>query len=110
MLTLLKVTYERNHGSLPLYEVDDQLLTNYHTTKKQRAKGIYKSPPAECLVQDLRSAEDMFHIDESVRRKSSTLYAWQGSDSDKETVNLADFKIKKMIGTGSFGKVYLVQK
>ena len=107
---LLKSTFESQHGTLSLYEVNDPLLTNFHTTKKQRAKGIYKVPPAECLVQDVRNAEDMFEIDESVRRKSSTLYQRTETDSSVEPVSLADFKVKKMIGTGSFGKVYLVQK
>jgi serum/glucocorticoid-regulated kinase 2 len=42
----------------------------------------------------------------SFREASQTLYAKAG---DKK-VGLADFTIKKVIGRGSFGKVFLVEK
>lgn len=49
---------------------------------------------------------DHKHKDGVFREASQTLYARNG---DKK-VSLADFTIKKVIGRGSFGKVFLVEK
>ena len=42
---------------------------------------------------------------ETFREPSTTLYA-----KNNEKVDLSDFTIKKVIGRGSFGKVFLVEK
>lgn len=49
---------------------------------------------------------DDYHPEHGFRDASQTLYAKKG---DKR-VTLQDFQIKKVIGRGSFGKVFLVEK
>jgi serine/threonine protein kinase len=49
---------------------------------------------------------DDYHPERGFRDASQTLYAKKG---DKK-VTLQDFSIKKVIGRGSFGKVFLVEK
>lgn len=74
-------------------------------TGKESSPGIQstKSSIASTESSLLESSENLPDIG---RETSTTVYAKAG---DKK-VTLADFEIKKVIGRGSFGKVFLVQK
>ena len=100
-----------------------------HTTKNDVRNGIERLPIDECEVSDeddyspvkLRDEnsaaritimsnddsieEDCRIMNNSVERRSKSVYRKQGV----VLATLNDFEIKKVLGRGSFGKVYLVQ-
>ena len=43
------------------------------------------------------------------RAAATTLYQKHGADKGGKEAQLSDFDVKKVIGRGSFGKVFLVQ-
>ena len=96
-------------------------LNKYQTSKKDIKNGNNILPDSKYRVTN----EDLFPEDESAMNSSSsgisqrsTKYSdteIEGKDRAKtlvgdKSVSLNDFTIKKVIGRGSFGKVFLVQK
>lgn len=108
--------------NLPIYGVPSK-LKEIATSKKDIKAGTERMPPDQFRLRD----EDLYEpLDESSASTKSTL---SSSDSEEEfmprdpgahratfakkgdtQVTLKDFEIKKVIGRGSFGKVFLVQK
>ena len=74
----------------------------------QKGAHLSKDLPSSSPMSDssLSSLSDDFDDKMQFRESSQTLYAKAGDTK----VDLHDFIIKKVIGRGSFGKVFLVQK
>jgi len=106
--------------NLPIYGLPgSQKLKDYCTAKKEISKGVEKLPPETYLLRN----EDNF---EPVVDNASSTSASSGSFDDElpvmsdhrptfakkgdMTVKLSDFLIAKVVGRGTFGKVFLVQK
>lgn len=123
--------------NLPIYGIPNK-LKGYHTTKKDIADGNEFIPPSEFRIksEDIYEEEQKSRQEsESVVSYGSLSSAYESSGSfdadimtlnnnislmrsdtmfqkkkDEKTVVLKDFVIKSVIGKGSFGKVFLVQK
>jgi hypothetical protein len=92
--------------------VEGKDLKDYFTSKKDFAQGIVKRPCDEDLVFDEEFKGHADYLDEEYeseslmrRRNGSTIYSSEG-----EKVCKQDFELRKVLGVGSFGKVYLVRK
>ena len=104
--------------NLPIYGVPNK-LKEYSTSKKDIKSGLEKLPPDQYLLK----GEDVY---EPLREPAQSMGGGGGlsiEDDDLPTpgqhrptfakkgdmdVSLSDFVIKKVIGRGSFGKVFLV--
>jgi len=133
IIHVLKHCYFKIHNkNLNVYGVSYSQLKDFTTTKKDAVKGISKKPPRGNLLKrenlfdeatghklntkEVSSEEELkssssesleSNFEEQKRRApSGTIYS---KDKGKE-VSLDDFTIKKVIGKGTFGKVYLVEK
>lgn len=114
---------KRNYASLtkknlPVYGVSDVDLKEYHTVKADVKKGICRIPQEACRLR----SEDVLTDDSSNsfggydkqneesklgdRKTRGTIY----SAKKGEEVCLDDFICKKILGKGTFGKVFLVEK
>jgi len=119
----LKYVFHQLHGfNLPIYGVNDK-LKDYATTKKDvvngfeipqkeehriRKEDIYeetKSPGTKASISTNASDEVADWNDEVQNSVSVNMYT---KNDSKKNVTLADFVIQKVIGRGSFGKVFLV--
>ena len=80
----------------------------YAVQAKKTGKESSPSVKSDASIDSNLSTQSEFseNLPDIGREASTTLYAKGG---DKK-VTLQDFEIKKVIGRGSFGKVFLVQK
>ena len=116
---MLKQLYFKMYSKpMPRYAVPHLYLKEFTTTKSEKKKNKYKIPeetyrlsdsvaitgPAATVAEDSKGNIDMF---EESKSRSKVLYQREVS---AKPVTLADFKIIKKIGRGSFGTVYLVEK
>ena len=108
--------------NLPIYDVPAGDLDKYSTSKKDIKNQQEKIPPAEYRNHD----EDVYEpwtpgANQAKRQDSMSSLQSEDEDlskynapahfaKDGSSVSLNDFQIKKVIGRGSFGKVFLVQK
>lgn len=98
-----------NKKSLTVYSIQAWDLKDYFTSKEDYWQGYVKRPCDEDMVSSEEfksfSAYDEGYETESLVRKrnGSTIYS---SEGDK--VCKYDFEVWKILGIGSFGKVYLV--
>lgn len=112
------VWWRDNKKNLPVYGVP-QKLKEFHTSKKDIAKNCEIRPPDSYRLAD----EDIFPEGDQIQPKPIPMGVTAedqnfGDEAAKsvfqrnknEVVNLNDFTIKSVIGRGSFGKVFLVQK
>ena len=106
--------------NLPVYGVEGN-LKEFETSKDETAKGIQNLPSRQQRLMDEDVYEDQDQASAKITRKVSarpeendsmflneatkTMLAPKG----RESVTLADFEIKSVIGRGTFGKVFLVQ-
>lgn len=110
------------NSNLPIYGVPGK-LKDIATSKKDIKNGTERMPPDQYRMKE----EDLYEpVTES---KSQTQSTTAGSSDEEDfmprdpgahratfakrgdmSVTLQDFQIKKVIGRGSFGKVFLVQK
>jgi len=104
--------------NLPVYGVQEADLKEYHTVKSDVKKGFCRIPQESCRLK----SEDVIVDDggsfggygngteetktTAARKTRGTLY----SAKKGEEVSLDDFICKKILGKGSFGKVFLVEK
>lgn len=127
----LKYLYFKQTGqNLPIYSVPQMKLKEFETSKKDVKRGVEKLPEEKFLnfsenmykeepkiLKQLEEAEEdsktsaTSSLEESfeggfLREPSKTLYA---KKNDKE-VSLQSFDFVKVVGKGSFGKVFLVKK
>lgn len=122
MFTQIKAVYFNTcNRNLPIYDVPES-LQKYATSKKDSKKNTEKTPPDSMRNYD----EDIYEPIEAkpTTRSDSTATSKSTEDEDlrsytqkatfakdgNSNVSLNDFKIIKVIGRGSFGKVFLVQK
>lgn len=120
---LKKVYYDIKKKNIPVYMIPDN-LKDFTTSKKDIKAGNNILPDSSYRVtnEDIYQEEDTSGSNASLSTHSSSMSSKKYSDTDiqgKENaktivgdsgVSLADFEIKKVIGRGSFGKVFLVQK
>ena len=124
LITSIKAVYFlKANTNLPIYEFPDA-LKKIATSKKEAKDGSDRVPPETYRL----FAEDIYEpFDDKSSSGSSTSASSHESDvefvmksgaahrptyakhGDMETT-LGDFEIKKVIGRGSFGKVFLVMK
>lgn len=115
--TIKKSYAEICDKNLRVYGVKDSDLKDYHTVKADVKKGICRVPPEACRIKgedvltDGAGGFGGYGQEEAkastVSRKSrGTIY----SAKKGEEVCLDDFICKKILGKGSFGKVFLVEK
>ena len=102
--------------NLPIYGVPGN-VKQFATGKKDIKQGVEKQPPASYLLRN----EDMFEPIVEESKTEVTIEADELPDpseihrptfkrNESDNTTLSDFEIKKVIGRGSFGKVFLVQK
>jgi len=103
--------------NLPIYNVPGK-LKDWATSKKDLKAGNEKIPPKDMLDP----SEDVYEPLKKETTKQAPLTIEEGdlptAGNHRATfakkgdmdVSLSDFIIKKVIGRGSFGKVFLVQK
>lgn len=107
--------------NLPIYGVTESDLREYHTVKGDVKKGICKVPPEACrlkgedVITDGAAGDFSGYGPGSEETKSSSSISRKGrgtiySAKKGEEVSLDDFICKKILGKGSFGKVFLVEK
>ena len=110
------------NANLPIYGVPTK-LKEYATSKKDIKAGTERLPPATYQMHDENDYEPIDMSASTSQAKGSALtlmdedlvmpsahratFVKKGGD---ENATLNDFIIKKVIGRGSFGKVFLVQK
>ena len=119
------VFFNENKANLPVYGVPDN-LKDYHTSKKDISNGLEVNPQEQFRIkgEDVYSEQaikvtktevpndagfDEINAwnQEFVKARSDTMF--QRNKNEKKA-DLKDFQIKSVIGRGSFGKVFLVQK
>mmetsp|Transcript_41842 Transcript_41842/g.64005 ORF Transcript_41842/g.64005 Transcript_41842/m.64005 type:complete len:457 (-) Transcript_41842:45-1415(-) len=128
--------WKSNRVNLPVYGVPDK-LKDYHTSKKDISNGIEVNPQenfrlhGEDIYEEKPGAKHPSPINNNASSTASSnssngsqddIFQWnqefQKNRSDtlfmknknEKKVDLKDFHIKSVIGRGSFGKVFLVQK
>ena len=102
--------------NLPIYGVPEN-VSQFCTEKKDIKKGEEKQPPEAYRLRNedqfdpIREEENKENILDDLPDLSSgehrPTFVKQGLDAN---ATLSDFEIKSVIGRGSFGKVFLVQK
>lgn len=118
IFTLCKTNYANaTKKNLPVYGVTETDLKEYHTVKSDVKKGICRIPQETCRIKSEDVITDSStgfggygngeeSKDKGSRKSRGTLY----SAKKGEEVCLDDFICKKVLGKGSFGKVFLVEK
>lgn len=108
ILDLFKAAYKKQTGkNLKVFCVPNENLRDYHTVKGDVKKGLDRMPKNSFLVAADESPEEETKSPamQADRQRRQTLWS-----HNKEQVCLEDFHVKKVLGKGSFGKVFLVQK
>lgn len=125
LITSIKaVFFLKLNKNLPIYEYPDA-LKKIATSKKDASAGQDKIPPEEFRLHE----EDIYEPLGTGSTNSSNQSTQGSTDDDDEflmkeagdhratfakhgdtNTTLGDFEVRKVIGRGSFGKVFLVQK
>lgn len=99
--------------NLPIYGVPHLFLKDFVTTKADRKKNNFKIPGDEFRLKDediLTEGDPVSDLLEEIpdfkKTKGASLY--QKNKAEKK-VMIEDFKVVKVLGKGSFGRVYLVE-
>ena len=107
--------FQLMNENLPIFGVPGK-VAEFATSKKDIEKGIEKQPPDSYRLRN----EDLFEpikddapaqntFDDDLPDMSAAHRPTFAKKGDMDA-QLSDFEIKKVIGRGSFGKVFLVQK
>ena len=115
----VKEAYAKLCGkNLPIYGVPHQFLKDFVTTKGDRKKSVFKIPEegfrlkeedviqASDPAQDPNAFQALDDLPNFKKTKAQSIY--QKNKSEKK-VMIEEFKVLKVLGKGSFGKVYLVE-
>lgn len=121
-LSLKAVYFTKMNQNLPIYDVPDN-MSKYATSKKDAKAGNQQLPPDGMRNHDEDVYESWTSTNQSGRNDSFSSQMTEGDEDLSKLsntksiyakggaqVDLNDFAIKKVIGRGSFGKVFLVQK
>ncbi len=110
IIDLLRQLYQKIHSkTMPRYAVPHLYLKEFTTTKSEKKKNKFRIPEETYRIpdgptgaptaEDSKGTVDMF---EESKSRSKTIYQRNASE---KLVTLADFKIIKRIGKGTFGTV-----
>ena len=106
------------NANLPVYGVSGK-VKDYETSKKDVKGGVEKLPGdsyilrSEDLYEPIRATNDSqgaLTLEDDDLPSSGEVHRASFAKAGDTNVSLSDFTIKKVIGRGSFGKVFLVQK
>ena len=125
---IAKFYEEQNNKPLKICEIKEKTLKNYVTGKKEKKKGKNFSKMDETKLIDTKKfleekansskkearsssiyslgEEEKINDELPIQIKSTTIFC---KNNNIQNASLEDFKILKILGRGSFGKVYLVQ-
>lgn len=120
IFSIIKIHYAKlTARNLPVYGVTESDLKEYHTVKADVKKGVCRIPKEGCrikgedvLTDDTAGGFGGYAAGEETKASTGsrstrgTIY----SAKKGEEVCLDDFICKKILGKGSFGKVFLVEK
>ena len=109
ILSIIKGWVAVNKAKIPIHFKEELSLVNHAMTKDEKKKNASKDlgkgePHDEESYRKIVEGEEA--TQQEVRKTTKTLFA---KDS-KETVSLADFIPKLVLGKGAFGTVLLVEK
>lgn len=106
---------ETNGKEIKLCKVEEKYLKNYVTSKKEKKKDLTFSRMDVNHLVDINTflaeseaidAEYDNNLDQRKKKRNNTLYS---RHKEIKQVCLEDFKVLKVIGRGSYGKVMLVE-
>lgn len=121
------IYYQENKMNLPVFGVPDK-LKDFATSKKDIYNGVEVNPKDEYRLKEEDIYKDVPKSQQSAASTTgstaddSEIDSWNNEvknsvakpmfikNNDDQHVTLNDFIIKSVIGRGSFGKVFLVQK
>ena len=118
VIYLIAVLYQNDiHQPIKICEVQDKNLKNFVTGKKEKKKeNTFSKMEEKYLVDTEAFIKEHKHLSKKggkaggtsadEKKRSNTIFS---RDKNIEVVCLEDFKVMKVLGRGSFGKVCLVQ-
>lgn len=103
----MKARHQAGCDEITFYFTDEIDLRPFNTTKSDRKRGIFKIPKSsdKKFNYTLWSKFYAEKLNENEREKTQ-VEKILGSD----TISMNDFELLKLIGSGGFGKVFLVAK
>ena len=93
---------------LSFYFTDEIGLRAFNTTTSDRKKGIFKIPKGNDKKMDFESWSE-FYEQQMIENHHEKVDA-EKIIGNEETVTMDDFELLKLVGSGGFGKVFLVAK
>lgn len=101
--------YKISGTSMPIYGVPNKFLKDYVTSKSDRKKNKFKIPEQQYRLkdEDFKAEQPVIQGLEMINPKE---YKKLYQKSKEETASLEDFVVISVLGKGSVGKVFLVQR
>ena len=110
--TIKNLHFKLTAKNLPIYGVHNRFLKDFVTTKSDRKKNKFKIPEEQYRLkeEDVKIEKEITQGDilDCNPKESKNLY--QKFKDDGGIASLDDFTVINILGKGSVGKVFLVQK